>query len=320
MDIKPIDRLLSGSSFFICGRYLKSLPEIERQNVYNHLEYERFEVKLQEIMNTYYNDAEQNWYQVIFLHFMQSLGDMKNKNVYRSLAKAVGYNAILRERDKVERIEALLLGASGLLKDFYQDSYTIKLHQEASYQLSRNEITPLKSTDWNLYKVRPQNHPVIRLSQAAKMFSRNEMLLDKLLACRSLADIEDIFMVESSQYWLTHYVPGNVTPESVKRLGRDKCNMLGINFVVMLQYAYGRYVRDEAIVDRAYNLLQDLKPELNVYTKCWRDYGISPKTAYESQAMLQLVREYCQKGRCKECYVGDMAQQDMSWLDSVEEL
>ncbi len=320
MDIQPIDRLLKGSSFFICGRYLKSLPEIERQNVYNHLEYERFEAKLQEIMDTYYNDAGQNWNQVIFLHFMQSLGDMKNKHVYRSLAKAVGYNAILRERNRVERIEALLLGASGLLKDFPQDIYTIKLHKEASFQLSRNRIMPLKSTDWNLYKVRPQNHPIIRLSQAAKLFSCNDMLLDKVLACRTLEDIESIFLVESSEYWTTHYVPGNTTAESVKRLGHSKCNMLGINFVVMVQYAYGKYVRDEAMVDRAYNLLQDLAPEHNVFTKCWSDYGITPQTAYESQAMLQLVREYCKKGRCKECYVGAMAQRDMSWLDRVESI
>ncbi len=314
IDIEPIDRLIKGAPYCICGRFLKSLTEVERQSIYNHYEYERLSAKYNEIMKTYYGDAVQNWNQVLFIHLFQSLGDVRNKQVYRSLARAVGYNAVLREHDSLEHLEALLLGTSGLLQEFSNDSYIISMKREAEYQLKKFNIKPLVRRDWNLSRINPCNHPVLRLSQAAALFLHNDFFLDKVLACTSLEDVENIFKVEASDYWTTHYTPRNATPASVKRIGSEKCNIIGINLVVMIQFAYGTYIGDDSLVERSHNLLQDLKAETNTFTRCWRDYGIRPQTAYEGQALLQIAREYCAKSRCRECYLGSMAQRDMSWL------
>ncbi len=315
IEITPIERLIKGAPYCICGRYLHSIPGVELQSIYNHFEYERLETKYREIQGTYYNEADENWNQTLFIHIFQSLGDMQNKQVYRRLAQSVGYNSLLRLSDKPAEMEALLIGASGLLQDYAEDDYTKRLQKDAEYLLHKFQIKPLSRRDWNLYRINPHNHPVLRLSQAVKLFLRNGFFLDKVLACCTLEDIENLFMVEASEYWTTHYTPKNISPAEVKRIGRQKCNIIGINFVVMLQYAYGSYVGDDAIVERSHNLLQDLKPELNFYTKCWRDYGIRPQTAYEGQALLQIAREYCAKSRCRECRVGALAQRDMSWLD-----
>ena len=36
----------------------------------------------------------------------------------------------------------------------------------------------------------------------------------------------------------------------------------------------------------------------------WHDAGLTPRSAFESQALLQLATEYCAAKRCAECPVG----------------
>ncbi len=311
-------KLLSGSSYCGCGRYLKTIDEISRQEIYTHFEFERLRDKHEDIIKYYRNEARENWNQTLFAYFFKYVGDKRNKEAYMTLAKRVGYNAILRERLNPMRVEALLLGASGLLKDYNDDLYTLSIKREAEYLMRKYEITPLPSSVWKIQKQYPQNHPALRLAQAATLFTRHELFLDKILACRCVEDIEEIFMVEASDYWTTHYVPSKISDREVKRLGSIKCNILGINVVVMIQFAYGSYTMDDNLVDRAQNLIQDLKAESNKYINCWRDYGIRPKTAFEGQALIQISEKYCSEARCKECYIGERAIKNMNWLDEEE--
>ncbi len=315
---RAINRLEAGASFCGCGRFLRSIDEIGRQEIYAHFESERLNRKYNDILKIYYTEGGENWNQTLFLYFFSYLGDPKNKRNYMRVAKRVSYNALLKERNNPMRVEALLLGASGLLKDYGDDLYTLSLKREAEYLMRKYSITPLNSKDWNLFRINPVNNPVLRLAQAASLFTHNELLLDKVLGCRCIEDIEDIFSVEASEYWLTHYVPAKISSSEVKRLGRDKCNILGINVVVMIQYAYGCYTSSDMLVERAQNLIQDLNPEFNRLVNRWRTYGIIPKTAFESQALIQLSNEYCAERRCRDCYVGARAMRDFSWLDYDE--
>ncbi len=319
MEQRAYKKLLVGSSYYGCGRYLKSRNEIERQEIYTHFEFERLSDKYKDIIDFYHGEARENWNQTLFSYFFKYVGDKRNKEAYMTLAKRVGYNAILRERLDPLRVEALLLGASGLLKDYNDDLYTLSIKREAEYLMRKYEITPLSSRAWKIQKQFPQNHPVLRLAQAATLFTKHELFLDKILACRCLEDIEEIFMVEASDYWTTHYVPSKVTPSEVKRLGGMKCNILGINLVVMIQFAYGSYTMNDDLVDQAQNLIQDLKAESNIFINCWRDYGIRPKTAFEGQALIQISEKYCSEARCRECYIGARAIKDMSWIDDDDD-
>ncbi len=315
---RALKRLKASSAHYGCGRYLVSIDELSRQQIYSHYECERLDRKYHDIITCYRDEAGQDWNQTLFSYFFQYLGDPKNKEAYKLLARRVGYNAILRERTNLARLEALLLGASGLLKDYGDDHYTLDLKREASYLMRRYDITPLRSKEWNLHKIHPKNNPVLRLAQAAALFHNNELLFDKIILCTCLEDIEEIFSVEASQYWTTHYIPSKVSSSEVKRLGGGKCNILGINVVVMVQYAYGSYLSDDKLIDRAQNLIQDLKPEINYIINRWRNYGLRPQTAFEGQALLQLGKEYCSKALCEECYVGRRAMVDLSWLDDEE--
>ncbi len=311
-------RLLAGSSYCGCGRYLKYINELNRQDIYSHYEFERLQSKYNDIADFYKNEAEQNWNQTLFAYLFKYLGDKQNQKAYLTLAKRVSYNTILKERLNPLHIEALLLGASGLLKEYNDDLYTLEIKREAEYMMRKHKITPLKSSDWRLSKQRPQNNPVLRLAQIATLFTKYDLFFDKILECRCAEDIEEIFMVEASSYWTSHYIPSRVSADEVKRIGSEKCNILGINVVVMLQYAYGSYTLNDNLIDQAQNLIQDLKPESNRYINQWRKFGIRPKSAFEGQALIQLGEKYCQEARCRECYLGARAVRDLSWLSEEE--
>ena len=100
------------------------------------------------------------------------------------------------------------------------------------------------------------------------------------------------------------HIPGIAGDDRPKRLGTFKANIIGINLVSVLQFAYGSYTGREALRDSARTLLERLPAEDNRYMRGWHDAGLTPRSAFESQALLQLATEYCAAKRCAECPVG----------------
>ena len=88
--------------------------------------------------------------------------------------------------------------------------------------------------------------------------------------------------------------------------------IIGINLVSVLQFAYGSYTGREALRDSALTLLERLPAEDNRYMRGWHDAGLTPRSAFESQALLQLATEYCAAKRCAECPVGRRILQSIS--------
>ena len=52
---------------------------------------------------------------------------------------------------------------------------------------------------------------------------------------------------------------------------------------------------------RGIELLEQLPAESNLFINRWQKLGIKPENALESQALLQLTKEYCNHLRCDKC-------------------
>ena len=68
--------------------------------------------------------------------------------------------------------------------------------------------------------------------------------------------------------------------------------------------AYGRHSMDESLCRRAADLLESLPPEDNAIVRTWGGCGIRPANASESQALVQLTRQYCDRRDCLRCRFG----------------
>ena len=82
------------------------------------------------------------------------------------------------------------------------------------------------------------------------------------------------------------------------------CRLLVINTVVPVLYAYGIQHRDEALKEKAISFLEALPAEENFIMRQWRSCGLEVSSAADSQALIQLKREYCDRQGCLRCRFG----------------
>ena len=81
-------------------------------------------------------------------------------------------------------------------------------------------------------------------------------------------------------------------------------NLIIINTVIPLLYAYGIHLQDQGLKDKATDLLAQLPPENNFIIRQWKGCGLSVRSAADSQALIQLKREYCDRADCLRCRFG----------------
>lgn len=296
-------RLMADTSAAACGEYIAALDPLRRTELYNALAFERLERKNRDIMSIYASVGD-NWNQTFYIMLLRTIGGMDNRRPFEELARRATYAMALRERDSLLKIEALLLGASGLLDLYRDDEYTISLKREFYHLRNKYCITPLDASAWRLTKIYPHNHPTLRLAQIAAFIYDNELVMNRIIDCRTPQQVYELFRSEASAYWTSHFTPSSSTRQITKRIGRTKSDLLGINLVAQMQFAYGSYTATESLRDRAVTLLERIAPEDNRYTRSWNAYGNLAANAFDSQSLLQLSREYCTERRCAQCPVG----------------
>lgn len=315
---RNINRLKAGASYFGCGGYLSKLDTLHRLDIYNKLGFERLSRKNSDI-NHIFEECQQNWQQTFYTMLMRTMGGVDNKEAFTELARRVPYAILLREREVAANVEALLIGASGLLTLYPHDEYILNLKRNFSYLSTKYSITAMEASAWRLKRIYPNNHPILRLSQVASFIAYTREMMDRMLACTSGDDVYNLFSCQTLPYWQTHYIPASTSPSVAKRTGRTKTDLLAINLVVQMQFAYSSYTGNERLYSRALGLLESLPAEKNSIIAQWNSFGPLARTAFDSQALLQLSFEYCRDRRCEECLVGKQILDKTAPVESLEE-
>lgn len=297
------NKLEAGSVTFDCGGYINNFDPFLRTSLFTGLLYERLKRKNDTILNIYRNEG-QSWEQVFHALLFHYLGAPSNIEAFETLADTISYTVTKLYIRKPEKLEALFIGGSGLLDLYPYDEYTHNIRLEFEYMSHKHNIHKMSPGVWNLERISPYNHPVLRLSQAVAIFSQPDFNIDHILGCRTAADAERLLCKEASDYWSTHFCP-SITSEPVpKRIGRDKAHILAINAIVPLLFSHGSYINSDRLRDRAINLLDDLKPENNYKIRSWTNSGFIPRSAFDTQVLIQLGDTYCRQQRCRECPIG----------------
>ena len=286
-----------------CRRELALMEHIHRCEIYNHLAIERLTEK-SEALNLLLEESLRDWNQTLYLMLFRTIGDLQNRELFLEIGRRTSYHMIQRERPSQLRIEAILFGTASLLGGCRDDDYTRQLNAEFEHLSQKYSIEPIDPKEWRINRLRPANHPRLRLAQIATFLNRQEFVIDKVLECRERADVERLFSIEASQYWSSYYNPSQSTSHTTKRLGEEKSNMIGINLVAVMQFLYGKLSGQEDMMRRAIDLWERLSAEHNRYTKPWESDGVVTLNAFESQALLQLSRKYCDHKLCTKCPLG----------------
>ena len=163
----------------------------------------------------------------------------------------------------------------------------------------------MDSSLWRFMRLRPQNFPHIRIAQLAMLYYEQRLNLSRLVNAESLPEVCDLLRTRVSDYWRTHYTFASTSSaENDKNLSVSSLNLIVINSVVPILFAYGRYKSEEHLCEKAIRFLESLRPESNQIIRSWDAAGIRCESAADSQALIQLTRNYCEPHDCLRCRFG----------------
>ena len=280
--------------------YMTVIDSLDRHALFNKLIIERLKRKNDDIKEIY-DQTCGNWPQTLHILLFRMMGGSTNKWSFDHLARLATYNIIAREGSSLIAIEALLLGASGLLDLCPTDNYGLRLREEYKHLCAKYNIHGMSVQDWQLVKLYPNNHPILRLMQLASCYYYNTLSMHNVAKCTRRNDVLRLFEPQTSEYWTSVVMPKAGTSHVTRRIGRMKSDIIGINVVAQINHAFGHYIRSEATMERAFNLLKDIPAEQNIYINAWNSHATTATSALDSQALLQLSKEYCDKERCADC-------------------
>lgn len=298
--IYTLEELKAGRPIGMCQYVITTMEGVYRSSIYNTLAYERLNRKNRDV-NAIHKESLGDWSQTLHVLLFRMLGGSDNQKPFDKLAHLVPHDIIAREGSSVVSIESLLLGASGLLNIFRKDDYIGRLKAEYQHLATKYNIQGMDASEWQLTHIYPNNHPALRLVQIAACYHSRKLSIHSVTACRSRQDLHKIFKVPTSEYWIRRIMPNANVDRLSRHIGTLKSDILGINVVAQINYAYGRFLGSDTIIESATNLLEDIPAEENRYIKGWNHYERIAVTAFESQALLQLSKEYCEKGACQRC-------------------
>lgn len=306
-------RLLAADPYPPCREAVMRLPSLTIHSWMSALGAERIDDKGVAIERRV-AQSDGSWEKAFFITLARAFGFGTNSDAFEQWATALPLMQVAHHRDHPMQVEAMFLGTAGLLdadampqrqRDAaLSDAYFTALRREYAYLAHKFSLTAMPRTAWRFMRLRPQNSPYIRLSQLATLYCSRRADLSRVASCATLDEVGDALTTEVGDYWRTHYSFGNESKANAKRLSAASVQLLVVNAVVPMLYAYGRHRQDETLIQRAATLMEELPPEDNTYIRLWKECGVKAENAADTQALIQLHRRYCERKECLRCRFG----------------
>ena len=289
-----------------CYSILSSLPKLTVHSWLSALQVERFEQKARAIAARL-EHCNNHWEDVFFITLSRNFGFGLNGDAFEAWANHLPFRAIDKHRDNLFQVEAFFFGQAGLLDEELPDAdeYYRKLQKEFRYLQHKFELSaPMSATQWRFLRLRPGNFPHVRLAQLANLYYKERSLFSRIMEAETLEAVQKLLTVSTSPYWEEHFNFRKVSSSREKQVGKNAQSLIAINTVIPFLYAYGLHKADRALCERATCFLESLKAEDNRIIRHWSGAGLPVSTAADSQALLQLQKEYCDKKDCLRCRFG----------------
>jgi hypothetical protein len=294
--------LMVPKSWLFCESQLKEIDDFTLKNWQERLFFERLERKSKPIFELL-EQTNSDWEAVLFCLLTKNFGLNTNGELFFKIAQSIPFSIIRKECFEIENIEALLLGSVGLLDIEKEDTYYKDLRFRYFYLLHKYQLEKFNIETVQFFKHRPDNFPTIRLSQLANLYHNQQNLFAQISTSAAVSAIYELLGVSASQYWQNHYQFDKESPKKNKKTSKSFIDLLIINTIIPLQFAYAKKQGKE-ISEELITLLNEVAAEKNGIIDKFRSFGIPSKNAFETQSLVQLKNEYCNKNRCLDCGIG----------------
>ncbi|MCL2327482.1 MAG: DUF2851 family protein [Bacteroidetes bacterium] len=299
-------QLLEGSNKIMCCKHLPTIDTFLQNMLFDRLVVERFERKSIHVLAL----LEQNgnsWEETCYQMLARSFGAPVNSTAFEQLAQVLPLKILAKHSNSLMQLEALLFGQAGLLDastPLSNQNYYQTLQKEYAFLQKKYTLTPLTACVWKFSRMRPGNFPTIRIAQLAQFVFQSRGTTSKILQCTTISELEKLFSVQLHAFWSNHYSFTHTSPTRKKSLGETTIHSIIINTIVPFLFAYGTYHSNDDIKQQALDFLESLPAEQNSIIDLWHNCSVQCKSAFRSQALLQLYNEYCAQRKCLQCGIG----------------
>ncbi|MEO8238758.1 MAG: DUF2851 family protein [Flavobacterium sp.] len=300
--ISSYNSLTLPKTWIFCEKQIDQVENFVFKNWQERLFFERLERKSKSIYELL-EETNQDWEAVLFCLLAKNFGLNTNGNSFLQLAKAIPFSIIRKESFELENLEALFFGSAGLLDSDKEDVYFKDLKFRYFYLLHKYQLEKVYIEPIQFFKHRPDNFPTIRLSQLANLYHTHQNLFSKVIELKSITSIYKLLNSSAGLYWQNHYQFDKESPKKRKPLSNSFIDLLVINTIIPLQFAYSK-TKGESVSEDLISILDEIPPEKNSIIEKFKSFGIKSANAFDTQSLLQLKKEYCDINGCLKCAVG----------------
>lgn len=295
--------LMQSQSFIPCQNQINTVPKLTWLAWKERLLAERLQKK-SSIVFEYLKNNNHNWEESFWWLLAKNFGAKTNSEAFESMAQNIPVTVLAKHKNQLHQLEALLLGVSGLLQDNFNDDYALLLQKEFLFLQKKYQLQLIK-IPVHFLRMRPSNFPTIRLAQLAVMIQNSHHLFSKILETVSVKEAKKMLHITANDYWHYRYRFDEPASFRKKNLGSSMAENIIINTFIPTIFAWGLHHRKEEIKTRAIQWLENLNPEKNSITNGFEKLNLENKSAFDSQALIELKNNYCNKKMCLNCAIGN---------------
>lgn len=298
--------LVDNQTTLPCAKHLPQVPKLIKASMLDKALFQRLTHK-NNLVYRLWEENKGDWETTAYQLLAYTFGFKVNSNTFLDLALNLPLKTLTQHTDNLLQLEALLMGQAGLLPrdDKEHDTYLMALKKEYHYLVRKYElkVDSVQAHQWKFFRLRPANFPTIRIAQFAQLLRQNSSIFDLLINTPTKALHTKLAVIQST-YWQKHYRFSKESKAKIPRLGKSSIRHILINTAIPLLIAYGKAKDKQDYIDRAIAILQHLPAEHNVITRHWDKAGIKAKSAFDSQALIELFNNFCTHKLCLSCYIG----------------
>lgn len=297
-------RLINSHDDVACHNKLDEVPDIVKLSMIDKAVTDRLISKAQNVVLLQQQNSN-DWNETAYQLLSSNFGFKVNTEAFLELSKSLPFKLILKHRDNLNHMESLLFGQAGFLEEESGDEYYQARKKEYEFFKHKYNLNQkLDRFQWKFLRLRPANFPTVRIAQLAALIYKIDKLFATLTGSGSVDKLTNILKVKQSEYWLEHYDFEKQPSRKMTNIGKASCHNIIINTAIPMLVAYSRQIDDQAYLDRAVALLQQLPAENNVIIRKWKSLGLKPDSSFDTQGLIQLNNEFCLKRRCLSCNIG----------------
>ncbi|MBO0939003.1 DUF2851 family protein [Fibrella sp. HMF5335] len=299
--------LTTNADVIPCAGQFRMVKPLRQTAMLDKALLERLERKATDVQSLY-EATGQDWEETAYRLLAMHLGSKVNADPMEQLTRMVPLRLLHKHRNNLAQLEALLFGTAGLLEatDAEADEYLTVLRRENQFLATKYALTTgqLPTHIWKWGKLRPAAFPTMRIAQLARLIHDHGSLFSLLVGTADAPSLLALLQIMPSAYWQTHYRFGKAGAKVSSSLGEATATGLLINVAVPLLAAYAKRKDQPDLLDRAISLLEQLPAEDNRIIRLWDSVGLNVRTAFDSQASIELYTNFCTPKRCLNCQIG----------------